>query len=72
MSVSVANVAVLIGAEAVSWSPDVADDMARRAMGMLKEAMDYAAAHKVLGVADETVFFDDGSNAVDDEDDGED
>jgi len=69
MSVSVANVAVLIGAEAVSWSPDVADDMARRAMQMLKEAMDYAAAHQVLGVADEPVYFDDGSHAVTDDDD---
>lgn len=70
MSVSVGNCASAVAAEAVSWSPDVADDMARRALQLLREAMEYAASLGVLCVPDaQPVFFDDGANAVADDED---
>lgn len=47
-ALQVGNIAVSWSAEAVSWSPDVADDMARRCTQLLHDALAEAAAFGIL------------------------
>lgn len=49
-------------AEGVAWSPDVADDMAARALQILKDTLAEAYAYGLLETTNE-VIFDDGSMA---------
>lgn len=48
VALQVGNIAVSWSAEAVSWSPDVADDMARRCTQLLHDALAEAAAFGIL------------------------
>ena len=71
MAIQVGNVAVSMNAENVSWTPDVADDMKNRMLEMLREACSEAASWGMLSpmTGVEPVYFDDGSNAVEDDED---
>lgn len=63
------TVVVSWSAEGVSWSPDVANDMAARTVEMLRDALAEAAAYGLLQT-DNEITFDDGAMAGAD-DDGE-
>jgi hypothetical protein len=67
------SLAVSWQAEGVSWSPDVADDIASRCLSMLRETLAEAHAYGLLAT-DNEVLFDEGDLAettVGEDDDGE-
>lgn len=67
VALSFGNIGISINAEGVSWSPDVASDMAARIMGLLRDTLAEAASYGLLP-SDTSEF----AMAIDDEDeDGE-
>lgn len=67
------SITVSWSAEGVSWSPDVADDMAMRTIALFRDALAEAHAYGLLET-DNEVMFDDGElaeSATGEDEDGE-